>query len=297
MPVNRNWVQEFTLDLFLKITQIINACTMLMYMLIILLKSLIMIIFISTNLSYFYSNCIFEISSFLFFKVIVIVTENFTYHVMIYKQNVFKFILHHINFRWSHFIMGRRQFWMSHGNVITAYQGEFPMSPRKECYIYIISSPVEQLFLSVSSGGRLAGFYVFVSNDSIRTSSDLCYSDQLSNPSRIINTITTTEVNVTCTYPMTGRYVTIYNARSPGTQYPLGYSSYAVLELCEVEVHLLQDSEGIMWLLPVIRWYTFFADCGTLPCRSLRSAADDLRSQTEFVMTSTANLHSFILIG
>ena len=106
----------------------------------------------------------------------------------------------------------------------------------------------KNIFLIGSSGGRLAGFYVFVSTVPRADGKDTCYSDLTSNPSRIIDTTTTTEVNVTCTDPMTGRYVTIYNARSPGNLYPQGYSSYAILELCEVEVHLVQASQGIMKL-------------------------------------------------
>ena len=94
----------------------------------------------------------------------------------------------------------------------------------------------------------MAGFYVFVTTVPRATGKDICYSDQSSNPSRIFDTTTTTEVNVTCTDPITGRYVTLYNARSPDTLYPQGYSSYAILELCEVEVHLVQASQGIMKL-------------------------------------------------
>ncbi|XP_069128376.1 uncharacterized protein [Argopecten irradians] len=76
---------------------------------------------------------------------------------------------------------------------------------------------------------RLAGYQLYISNT---TSSPqhgvLCYHDTSSTRDAV-------QLNVTHQCPSVGRYVTVYNSRNTPTRYDW-YDTYAVLELCEVQV-------------------------------------------------------------
>ena len=76
---------------------------------------------------------------------------------------------------------------------------------------------------------RFLGFSLYVSNTTERPEDTLCFKDT----SFTINTI----LPVFTTCPVRGQYVIIYNERLPRETYPNGYSKYAFLDLCEVEVY------------------------------------------------------------
>ncbi|XP_062602861.1 uncharacterized protein LOC134264593 [Saccostrea cucullata] len=76
---------------------------------------------------------------------------------------------------------------------------------------------------------RFLGFYVFVSNTTERLNGQLCFHDTDYNKSTI-----PAVANITC--PVHGQYVIYYNERLSNVTYPVGYSTDAHNELCEVEV-------------------------------------------------------------
>ncbi|XP_056002085.1 uncharacterized protein LOC125663226 isoform X2 [Ostrea edulis] len=78
--------------------------------------------------------------------------------------------------------------------------------------------------------GRFVGFSLYVSNTTNRTQGHLCVPD--TNYTR--DTIPAV-LNVAC--PVHGQYIIYYNERLPGVTYPVGYSTHAFNELCEVEVY------------------------------------------------------------
>ena len=77
---------------------------------------------------------------------------------------------------------------------------------------------------------RFLGFSLYVSNTTERSQDTLCFKDT----SFTINTIPPV---FTTTCPVRGQYVIIYNERLPSETYPNGYSKYAFLDFCEVEVY------------------------------------------------------------
>ncbi|XP_078327417.1 uncharacterized protein LOC144623110 isoform X1 [Crassostrea virginica] len=82
--------------------------------------------------------------------------------------------------------------------------------------------------------GRFLGFSLYVSNTTERSEDTLCFKDT----SFTINTIPPV---FTTTCPVRGQYVIIYNERLPSETYPNGYSKYAFIDLCEVEVYACPD--------------------------------------------------------
>ncbi|XP_078328961.1 uncharacterized protein LOC144623900 [Crassostrea virginica] len=73
------------------------------------------------------------------------------------------------------------------------------------------------------------GFSLYISNKTNKDDGVLCFKDTIYTRDTIPN-----PVNITCPYH--GRYVIYYNNRTH-SPYPDGYSKYAVLALCEVEVY------------------------------------------------------------
>ncbi|XP_078330352.1 uncharacterized protein LOC144624428 [Crassostrea virginica] len=73
------------------------------------------------------------------------------------------------------------------------------------------------------------GFSVYISNTTNKEDGVLCFRDTNYTRATIPN-----PVNITCPYH--GRYVIYYNNRTH-TPFPYGYSPYAFIELCEVEVY------------------------------------------------------------
>lgn len=78
--------------------------------------------------------------------------------------------------------------------------------------------------------GRIAGFFVYVSNTSFKDDGYLCYHDESTDQNML-----SLDQHINCT--LQGRYVIFYNERRAGVQYPSFYSRYAYNDLCEVEVY------------------------------------------------------------
>lgn len=73
----------------------------------------------------------------------------------------------------------------------------------------------------------MAGFKIFVSGSKEWQTGHECYHhSDLTAPPDVMN--------VTCATH--GRYVTFYNERKASTVYPLTYSKFAYIQLCEMEV-------------------------------------------------------------
>nr|XP_034319168.1 multiple epidermal growth factor-like domains protein 11 isoform X2 [Crassostrea gigas] len=85
--------------------------------------------------------------------------------------------------------------------------------------------------------GRVAGFFVYVSNTTSKDDGYLCYHDK----STIEGTLSSDQ-HINCT--LHGRYVIYYNERKPGVNYPTFYSKYAYHELCELEVYGCNGTYG-----------------------------------------------------
>lgn len=78
--------------------------------------------------------------------------------------------------------------------------------------------------------GRVAGFFVYVSNTTSKDDGYLCYHDKSTKEGTL-----SSDQHINCT--LHGRYVIYYNERTPGVNYPTFYSKYAYHELCELEVY------------------------------------------------------------
>lgn len=77
---------------------------------------------------------------------------------------------------------------------------------------------------------RMAGFFLYVSNTTLKEDGHLCFHE--------IHTVPGTpslDQKINCS--VLGRYVIYYNERNPDVVYPRNYSKYAYNELCEVEVY------------------------------------------------------------
>ena len=101
------------------------------------------------------------------------------------------------------------------------------------CIILCKDFCIIDLILTDSSNGntgRFLGFSLYVSNTTERSKGKMCFKDTSFTRGTIPPVFT-----VTC--PVQGQYVIYYNERLPGVVYPNGYSYYAYLDLCEVEVY------------------------------------------------------------
>lgn len=97
---------------------------------------------------------------------------------------------------------------------------------RRDIILYSTYTIVYLLFFTALA--RFAGYYLYVSNSSIsKTNGDLCYHHEGTVP-------TSPYKNVTCNF--LGNQVIFYNAREVGN-IPGGYSDFAIVELCHVEVY------------------------------------------------------------
>ncbi|XP_060078162.1 uncharacterized protein LOC132557659 [Ylistrum balloti] len=77
---------------------------------------------------------------------------------------------------------------------------------------------------------RFAGYEIYLSNTTVRNREDRCFQDKSENVNQIQSIVTHEECNGTA------QYVTIYNTRNQPKRQNW-YSSFAFLELCEVEVY------------------------------------------------------------
>nr|XP_034321168.1 multiple epidermal growth factor-like domains protein 10 isoform X2 [Crassostrea gigas] len=85
--------------------------------------------------------------------------------------------------------------------------------------------------------GRVAGFFVYVSNTTSKDDGYLCYHDESTKESTL-----SSNQHINCT--LHGRYVIYYNERKPGVNYPTFYSKYAYHELCELEIYGCNGTYG-----------------------------------------------------
>ncbi|XP_065922372.1 uncharacterized protein [Magallana gigas] len=77
---------------------------------------------------------------------------------------------------------------------------------------------------------RMAGFYLYVSNTTLKETGHLCFHENQTKQEMILEDIT-----INCC--VSGRYVIYYNERKQNVEYPVFYSKYAYNDLCEVEVY------------------------------------------------------------
>lgn len=76
----------------------------------------------------------------------------------------------------------------------------------------------------------MAGFYIYVSNTTLKSDGYLCFHE--------MQTIIGTPIeNQRIDCSVHGRYVIYYNERRTGVIYPSYYSEFAYYELCELEVY------------------------------------------------------------
>ncbi|XP_065921961.1 receptor-type tyrosine-protein phosphatase epsilon [Magallana gigas] len=77
---------------------------------------------------------------------------------------------------------------------------------------------------------RMAGFYLYVSNTTLKETGHLCFHENQTKQKMILE-----DISINCS--VSGRYVIYYNERRRNVKYPGFYSKYAYNELCEVEVY------------------------------------------------------------
>uniref|UniRef100_A0A8W8NVC3 protein-tyrosine-phosphatase n=1 Tax=Magallana gigas TaxID=29159 RepID=A0A8W8NVC3_MAGGI len=77
---------------------------------------------------------------------------------------------------------------------------------------------------------RMAGFYLYVSNTTLKETGHLCFHENQTKQEMILE-----DISINCS--VSGRYVIYYNERRRNVKYPGFYSMYAYNELCEVEVY------------------------------------------------------------
>uniref|UniRef100_K1PLA4 Leukocyte common antigen n=1 Tax=Magallana gigas TaxID=29159 RepID=K1PLA4_MAGGI len=85
--------------------------------------------------------------------------------------------------------------------------------------------------------GRIAGFFVYVSNTTSKDDGYLCYHDESADQNKV-----SLDQHINCT--LQGRYVIYYNERGQGVQYPNFSSQYAYNDLCEMEVYGCDGTYG-----------------------------------------------------
>nr|XP_022310196.1 protein draper-like isoform X2 [Crassostrea virginica] len=78
--------------------------------------------------------------------------------------------------------------------------------------------------------GRMAGFFLYVSNTTSREDGHLCFHEI-----QTVNTTPSADQKINCS--VYGRYVFYYNERLPNVMYPSYYSKFAFYELCELEAY------------------------------------------------------------
>lgn len=93
-----------------------------------------------------------------------------------------------------------------------------------KCYVSFIN--IILLIIETRQRGRFAGFSLQVSITENNASPSLCYKDGPKLPPLIFTT--------SCMY--SGRYVTFFNERLDGVNYPWGYELNIFTELCEIVV-------------------------------------------------------------
>lgn len=77
---------------------------------------------------------------------------------------------------------------------------------------------------------RMAGFFLYISNTTFKEDGYLCFHE-------IQNKTGTSLEDQSIKCPVYGRYVIYYNERRPDVEYPVFYSQFAYIELCEVKVY------------------------------------------------------------
>lgn len=76
----------------------------------------------------------------------------------------------------------------------------------------------------------MAGFFLYISNTTSKEDGCLCFHE-------IQNKTNTPLEDQSIKCHVHGRYVIYYNERRPDVEYPIYYSKFAYVELCEVEVY------------------------------------------------------------
>lgn len=75
----------------------------------------------------------------------------------------------------------------------------------------------------------MAGFYLYVSNPTSTKDGHLCFHEM-----QTLNGTPSEAQRINCS--VHGKYVIYQNERKQDVQYPISYSKYAYIELCEVTV-------------------------------------------------------------
>ncbi|XP_061190062.1 uncharacterized protein LOC133197898 [Saccostrea echinata] len=140
-----------------------------------------------------------------------------------------------------------------HGQYVIYYNERLPGANYPSGYFKFAFSELCEVEVYGASNGytsRFLGFYIYISNTTVKREEDLCFHDTNYTRSTIPAVL-----NISC--PFLGQYIIYYNKRLPGVKYPTGYSRNAFNDLCEVENVTVDFMVQIALYLVDIVWIQF----------------------------------------